>query len=71
MDMLQTRLYELWEYCDHLQTRIFNLERQIQSQLAKGKQCLDMIEEVFILRHQLKRTRHQVENFKENPWLYS
>lgn len=70
MDIVQTRLFELWEYCEHLQTRVFNLERQIQAQIAKGYECVELKEEVLILREHYKRARHRAESFKERHWSY-
>lgn len=70
MDIEQTRLYELWEYCEHLQTRIFNLERTIQIRLGKGHTAMEEKEEAMILREHLKRARHRAETFKRKQERY-
>lgn len=71
MDIQQARLYELWEYCENLQSRIFNLERTIQLRLAKGHTAMEEKEEATILREHLKRARYRAENFgkkQERHW---
>lgn len=59
--MEQARLYEMWEFCESLQTRIFNLERTIQIRLGKNLPSVEEKQDVMILREQLKRARYRAE----------
>lgn len=60
MDIVNQRLFEMWEYCEELLDRIFELNRLILEDLDNQ----ELQDELKILRAHYQRARHRAETFK-------